>query len=121
MSVESLVFEKSNWPENGISHAVCASSSFLSEMFLHIVLRDKIPHRSRIVGGINRPATVARRVNKVTDAIRDGSIDEGSALDPFPVRTWRSNLDTKDIPNLADCLNMAAGLSRSPSTKKMSR
>ena len=56
-------------------------------MFLHIVLRNKIPHRRRIVGGIERPAKVARHVNKVADAIRDGSIDEGSALDLFPVRT----------------------------------
>lgn len=66
-----------------------AAASFSRCFSTYIVLRNNIPHRSRVVGGIDRPATAARRVNKVADAIRDGCIDEGSALDLFPIRTWK--------------------------------
>ena len=44
-----------------------AAASFSRCFSTYIVLRDKISHRSRVVGGIDRPATVARRVTPVID------------------------------------------------------
>lgn len=82
-----------------------AAASFSRCFSTYIVLRDKISHRSRVVGGIDRPATVARRVTPFAmDALTRALPWISSLSEP-----GRSNLDTKDTQTEPVCLNMEIG------------